>query len=371
MSAYNITHDYMEIISGTTNVLSPVYTEAAENVNKNTSTGYGYLRNFVKSIDQLSKKGTDTRISETKGNIKNFDSYENIKFSIDFLSKNVSNLGMLTDCRNIFKKLEEFTALYSEGYTKKARLVVYEYETAAYLLVTGLSMIMATNVDVVSNGTDIKIKKKSAQTNGVIARMLTDYAKQLTSRDHKQYLETMLKSIDDVGPSNYQESVMMEGAVDEMLQAIDVAITGGKKIGSLAVHAVKGVKNSLFGIVPLIRSGLYLKYKKKADTISALDQQCQFIKMNIDQLKNIKNMDEKKKEVIIKKQEATIEAYQKKAEKLRAQLCETEKEVATAINKENPQIKNNTKDDDFVLEFGKSAEELFDIPITEEKEGGS
>lgn len=361
MNEYTITHDFLEIVSGTTNSLHPVYMEASENIKAGNATGYGYLRNFVKSIDQLSKKGLakDERISSTEGQIKDFEGYDSINFAIDFLTKNVSGLGMLSECKTIKSKLEEFSSLYQEGYSKKARLVMMEYETAVYLLVTALAMIMATNVDVVSNGVDIKVRKKSAQTNGVITRMLGDYAKQLGSKDHKQYLQEMLKSIDDVGPSSYDESVMTEGAVDEILAAIEVMLSGGKKIGKFAVHLAKGVKNSLFGTIPLIRSCLYLKYKKKADTISALDQQCQFIKMNIDQLKNMKDMDEKKKQAIIKKQEATVEAYQKKAEKLRAQLVETEKEVATAIQKENPQIKSNSKDDEFVLEFGKTVEEVF------------
>ena len=352
MNDYKITHDYMEIITGTTNILNPVYKEAAESVDKHDATGYGYLRNFVKSIDTLSKKGTtnDARITASKGNIKNFEGYDDIKFAIDFMSKNMSGVPGIAACKTVFSKLEQFSTQYATGYEKKAKIVMFEYDTALYVLVTSLSMMMANNVDVVSNGTDIKITKKAGKDFGVIMKTLEDYAKQLSGKAHKEYLETMLKAVDEAGPANYHESVITEGTVDDILSTIDVGITGLKNIGKFGVHLVKGIKSSALGIVPLIRSGMYLKYKKKADTINALDQQVQFIKMNVDQLKNMKNMDEKKKEAIIKKQEATIEAYKKKAEKLRAQLVETEKEVATAIDKENPQIKNNKADDDFVLE---------------------
>ena len=63
-------------------------------------------------------------------------------------------------------------------------------------------------------------------------------------------------------------------------------------------------------------------------------------------------MDPAKKAAIIKKQQAVCEQYMKKAEKLRAELCEAEKAASTAINKSNPDMKktNNNADDDFVLE---------------------
>lgn len=374
MNDYTITHDYMEIITGTTNIFNPVYMEAAENVKEHNAAGYGYLRNFIKSIDTLSKKGAvnDSRITASKGNIKDFQDYENIKYAIDFLSKNIGGVAAVNDCKTVFSKLEDFATMYQEGYSKKAKLVMFEYDTALYVLVTTLSMIMATNVDVVSNGLDIKIKKKEGKTAGVITKTLADYAKQLSAKGHKEYLQGMLKAVDEVGPANYHESVITEGTLDEMLSAIEIGINGAKNIGKFGVHLVKGIKNSIFGIVPLIRSGMYLKYRKKADTIASLEQQVQFIKMNVEQLKNMQNMDPAKKGKIIKKQEATAEAYQKKAEKLRAQLVETEKEVATAIQKENPQIKDNKADDDFVLEsydadydpFAESAEVSNDMKKT-------
>jgi len=154
---------------------------------------------------------------------------------------------------------------------------------------------------------------------------------------------------------------MVESLVSDTLELINTGISlvgyGVRFVGT----ATRAVKDSIFGIVPLIRSVMYLKYKKKADTILALEQQVQFIQQNINQLENRSNIDPKKKEHIIKKQQAHIDAYKKRAEKLRAELMETEKDASNAIKNDNPNMsKEDTpnKDDDFVLE-GKTIKEIF------------
>ena len=220
-------------------------------------------------------------------------------------------------------------------------------------------MIMAENIDVVQTGTMIKIQKNSSNSNGIIHKTINDLNKQLTNKQHKQYLEEMIKSKEYTKvDTNIQESTTyMEAVVSDTIELIDAMITGVGKIGHYTVSIVRTIKNSLFGIIPLIRSCLYLRYKKKADTVLALEQQAEFIKQNIEQLQNRTNMDPAEKERIIKKQKATVEAYKKKAAKLRAQLTEGEKEASVAINKENPGIKNS--DDDFVLENGMTVKEYF------------
>ena len=61
-------------------------------------------------------------------------------------------------------------------------------------------------------------------------------------------------------------------------------------------------------------------------------------------------MSQEQKDAIIKKQKASIEKYRKKAEKLRAQLEEGEKDAASAIKAEDTQIGTpaSASDDDFV-----------------------
>ena len=364
MNKYDICTNYLQIIAGTDNTMAASYMEAASNVDKDTTKGMAYLKNFITSIENIASKNgvKDKRISDSKGNIKSFKGYDNIKTALTFMQKNLGAIPMVNECSTILKKLEDNQYLYSKGYEKDVRLVVLEYESAVYILVTTLSMLMANNVDVVSNGTEIKIVKKNANTHGIIEKTAKELSKALDNVDHKTYLEELIKASEtadrEVGELKENGEFYEANVVTDTLAVLASAGHNIKRIGAAGISAFKKLKKSLFGIVPIIRSCIYLKYKKKADTISSLEQQCAFIQLNIEQLKNRTNMDPEKKEMIIKKQEATIEAYKKKAEKLRAELMETEKEAATEIAKEDPQMKET--DGDFVLESGKTFQEIFD-----------
>lgn len=355
---YIINTDYLSIITESASPLSPVYKEAADNAEKGTNKGLAQLKNFITSIENLSKKPgvKDTRISSSKGNIKEFSGYEDIKHAIEFLNKNLSGVADVKECVTIYDALENWASLYERGYSDNIRLIQLEYENAVYMLATGLSTIISTNMDVVANGTEIKMVKKSASTHGIIQKTLKDLAKELGNRNHKEYLEALLKA----SGKNINESVYTEGVVEAVMATFELIknlFTNGYSILSKGAMVLKTVKKSIFGIVPLIRCCMYIRYKKKADTIVALEEQMVFISRNIEQLKNMKNMDEVKKRMIIRKQEATIEAYRKKAEKLRAELMETEKDAAVAIKKEDPQMKDT--DGDLVLESGRTIEEVF------------
>ena len=273
-------------------------------------------------------------------------------------NKNLSGIDSVKDCVTVLDALENHQSLYVDGYDKNVRLIILEYENSVYLLVTALSMVMANNMDVVSNGTEIRIQKKSATTFGIIPKTLKDLAKQLSDRNHKSYLEELLNGVGNVDSGEMHESAtFMESSVTDTLALINDMIKNTSRITKMGRRLFSSIKNSMFGIIPLIRSIIYLRYKKKADTILSLEQQVVFIQRNIEQLKNIKTMDPAKKAEVIKKQQAVCEAYKKKAEKLRAELCEGEKDAATAIHKEDPKLKNT--DDDFVLEHGMNVTEMF------------
>lgn len=352
MNKYDICTNYAEIIAGTNNTISSAYLEATKSIEENGTKGMAYLKNFITSIENIAGKENvkDERISKSKGNIKDFQGYENIKSAMEFLKKTLSGVSIIGDLVSIYNALEDCQPEYTDAYNKNVRLGILEYESAVYLLVTGLSMTMATKIDVVQNGYQIKIQKKSGSTFGVIEKTIQDLAKQLSSKNHKGYLEDLIASKDHVGvDTEIKESTFMESAISDTLELIDTVWSNAKQIGSFVKRTFSAIKNSLFGIIPLIRSILYLRYKKKADTIIALEEQIEFIERNIEQLNNIKGMDESKKKEIIQKQKAVVEAYRKKAEKLRAELTEGEKDASIAIKKEDPEMKK-VDDGDFILE---------------------
>lgn len=361
MSDYNICTDFLEIVAGTNNTITKEYREAAKNIDETNSKAMGYIKNFITSIEELDSKDSvkDQRISSTRGNILSFTGYENIKTAMEFLSKNLGKVDVIKDLDEIYQSLKKYQPQYTEGYDKNVRLIVLEYESALYILITGLSMVMAEQIDIVQNGVQIKVQKKSVKNDGPIMKTVKELAKQLRDKNHKEYLDELLKGRERVPvDTEIKESgTFMEASISGTFELINTIINNVGRIASVGKRLILAVKNSIFGIVPLIRTVLYLRYKRKADTILSLDQQVHFINMNIDQLQNMTRMDPKKKEEIIQKQKAVAEMYRKKAAKLRAELTECEREASTAIKKEDPEIKK--VDDDFILEDGKRISDIF------------
>ena len=354
MREYDIVTNPIEFFSGTTNTTSPMYTEAVAIVENADPKSMSYLKNFVTSIENVASHitGKNDKISASKGNVKSFSGYDNIKVGLDFLSKNAGGEEIVNNLKNILKALEANKTVYADAYSKNIRIVALEYEASLYMLVTGISFAMASYTDIQQKGTEVKIvKKQGGKDKGVITKTIREMAKELNAKDHRKYLDELVKAKDNVPVSTKMESVAFtESAILDTIDLINAIVGGVGKTVSLTKSIIRTVYRSMFGILPLIRSALYLKYKRKADTILALEEQIQFIEMNIDQLKNLKTMDETKKAEVIKKQQAVIEAFRRKSEKLRAELTETEKEAAVAIQKEDPEIKKKGQDDDFILD---------------------
>lgn len=384
MNEYDVCTDFVELMCGTSNKTSPAYMEAARSVESMDDSSMKKMRDIFVSMDKVmsDNKSKEPTIAASKGVIENFKGYDNIKTVMGFLTNFMPDEPMVKDLQTIKGKLEEFKDQYSEAYRTGLSLMTMEYDNAAYLLVTGLTYLMSTKIDVNENNANtrflgiIPIKKKS-HTNGLIPKLCHELAAQLGDRKHKEYLDGLIKANSEVG--SIKESADMDyfsegwasvvGKAFELISSIGSNISN---IGRTVVNTFKTVKNTVFGIVPLIRSIMYLKYKKKADTVLALEQQARFIQMNIDQLENIKDMDPDRKSVIIKKQKAYIEQYRKKAEKLRAQLCETEKDAADSIKKADAtpatpkSTSTNTKSNgDFVLEQAGFDASIFDTANNE------
>ena len=354
MNEYEIITNPIEFFAGTMNRTSPAYMEAVVFLEKATPKSMGYLKSFMTSIETMAsnKNVADARVTQSKGNIQKFSGYNNIKVGLDFLTTNASGESIVKDLRDVLKALEANQTAYADAYSKHVRVIVLEYETSVYMLVTGISLAIVSYTDIIQSGSQIKIVKKAGgKDKGVIGKIVKELGKELNTKDHTKYLNELTKAKDNVATSTNLESVAFtEAAVAETMDLIKSILGGFGKSFEIGKSMVKIIYRTMFGILPLIRSALYLKYKRKADTIISLEEQINFIGINIDQLKNIKTMDESKKGEIIKKQQAVIEAFRKKSEKLRAELTETEKEAAVAISQNDVVIKKGSPDDDFILD---------------------
>ena len=367
MENVDICTNFLHIIAGTSNTIASAYVEASSNMNNNDKV-LKYLNNFITSIENVASKNgaVDKRISATKGSMKDFVGYDNIETSLKFLSTHKTPTGnaIVNDLKQIHTYLDKYESYYTEGYRKNIRLIMLEYESAMYLLVTGLAMSLSYNFDVTESNGQIKMTPKPKAYFGVTGKKIHEMAEELGKKIHEEYLDEIIKVANSNTPisEGVDDSVYLELSLDTVtgtLSLIGAVWNNLKKVASVGLRGISSIKKSIFGIIPLIRSVIYLSYKRKADTIMALDQSVAFIEQNIERLNSRTNIDPAKKEQIIKKQKAQVEAYKKKAEKLRAELEEGEKDAVTAAKKEEPQLGNT--DDDFVLESVEEDDEYIDM----------
>lgn len=368
------TNNFLEIVSGTNNTITREYTEAVKDL-KNKEKVMNYLKRFITNIEMMMKKQNlkDTRISSSKGNIKEFSGYKNIQSAIEFIDKQAPGIELMKDLKMILKKVEEYQPIYSKGYDKQSRLVMFEYENSVYMLVSGLSLVLANSIDLSVERYGIKVKKiKSTRSTKITHKLIQDLSSQLSHFKHKEYLEKLVESVDEKTSSVNESMTFTESLVIDTLDAIGALLDGTFRLGKLALSTIDAIKRSLFGIIPIMRSIIYLRYKMKADAVVSLQQQIEDLEKNIEQLQNRKDIDEKTKEEIIKKQKAFVEAYKKKSEKLMAQLLSAENSIEEDIEKSNDQIKNDkVKDDDFVLEAVQYIESISDnVNFNESAKGG-
>ena len=350
--------DPAEIISGTDNRTHPAYIEAVNVIEgKDDVASMVYIKRFVTSIETTNAKISDKRIAASKGNIEMFKYYDTIKSGISII--NEYKLSQYDNLHTIHYNLLANRSLYQEAYKKNNRIIMLEYESAVYSLIAGLSQILCNELTLVTNSTtnDISFIKAKDTHKGIIKQILEGFAKCFKKKDHKTYLQAMLDGSMTV--NHISESVIMEAAVTVLISETIALISGffslGIKAFNLGKFTINALRQSLFGILPLIRSVIYLKYKAKADTIVNLEGQIEFIKRNIEQLKNKKTADPAKRDEIVKKQEAYITMYTKKIAKIKAELIDAEIAASEEINKTEPETKDTDKtdsgssDDEFTL----------------------
>jgi hypothetical protein len=225
-----------------------------------------------------------------------------------------------------------------------------EYEAASYLLIEGVGFVITSYIAIKFDGAKTVITPANSINKGIITKLIVDLAKEMSSKEHTDYINEFI----DIKKSDKGDTPVTEAAAGDAVYAtVQLIADIFKNSGTIykkGKHAIQVFVKSIFGIVPLMRSIIYLHYKRKAKLINSLETQAQFIQLNIDMMKNRTNMDPTKKAEVIKRQEATIMAYLKKAEKLRAELVEAEKDTATSLAEDNKIVSKPSNDDDFILD---------------------
>lgn len=411
----NLTHNFNEICAGTSNHLDPVFIEASKENLTNNNKMLDRLGRMMASYEKFygAKKGSIKpqldkdmeAIAKSKGDIdkilggklkKVLDQLFNITSLLapgGAFVNSIKNKINYKELEYIYKALEEtkevigyikkYKSYYEKSYDKKITLINQEYECSCAIATLGMlygvvqanSMFASEKIlkdmekELINIGTNITHdknikydKNKAHKQSKVIGGIIHDLLKELKSSTHVKYLEVMIKAKDNkpIKESYEIDSILAESSVTEIAVAINTIRESLWGIFKYGTDIVNTVIRTITGIVPLIRSIIFLNYKKKVDAINSLEEQIEYLEMNINQLKNIKTGN--KKEVahrteIIKKQSAIIEQMKKKAYKMKEEFGLLEDEVEEDINKSNAELKNDSippvassSDDDFVLD---------------------
>lgn len=411
----NLTHDFNEICAGTSNHLDPVFIEASKENLTNNNKMLDRLGRMMASYEKFygAKKGSIKSqvdkdmeaIIKSKGDIDkiwggkfkklldgSFNAISSLAPGGAFINiiKNKINYKeleyvhkTLEETKGVVEYIRKYKSYYEKSYDKKITLINQEYECSCVIVALGMlyGVVQANSIiasekslkdmeniltDVGANMTHDKNvkydKNKARKQSKVIGGIIRDLLKELKSSTHVKYLEVMIKAKDNkpIKESYEIDSMLAESSVTEIAMAINTIRESLWGIFKYGTDIVNTVIRTITGIVPLIRSIIFLNYKKKVDAINNLEEQIEYLEMNINQLKNVKTGN--KKEVahrteIIKKQSAIIEQMKKKAYKMKEEFGLLEDEVEEDINRSNAELKNDSispisssSDDDFVLD---------------------
>lgn len=355
MYTKNLYHDIQDIFMKGYTEGTEAYTEASADVKKLGGKVLGFIKNIIRKIAAkfTTKKLTkvDNDIRDSKGNIDKFNQIAQLETSIRVLKelKNATANNVGNDIESAIAILRSYKQYYENAYSKQADLIVIEYECTLYLCYTSAQYALACYYNLDGNVAKQTNKETYAEHGGLIFDTLHRMVEKMKDKGHVDYMKEIVKISE-----NMVLPVHEAGGIGITIDGISNIVDNLNVIVNSGVNIFNIVRRSLFGIIPLIQCAVAIRYRRKVNTIMDLDEQILLIERNMEQLKNRKNIDDDKKEEILKKQQASVDELRKKSEKLRAQLIDTEREAADDVEKDTNESKEDTKndktsDDDIVL----------------------
>ena len=425
----DISLNFDEIMAGTTNHLDPMYIAEASADKRIEQDSKKFIKRMTemisswrKSVTKKSDLDTDSKLIWASGGdfkkIKNGQVDKCIKFVVDQYKSIEHDQALMRDykidklkepitkIKEIREKLIQFTPLYEKGFDLKIDLIQEEFDC----FVTGVLMYVTT---MIVNSTyllheykkinpDIKIKvgeslserlnKKNffaqifdniasffkwIKGNWLASKTLNEIHKILTSGDHREYLETLIKVYEDKPtaevkskpikksltgdsteeplkekPEESKEEVKTESAV--FTEAVPWAAAGELmklvfdipnilyNIQIMGMRVYNIIKNSLKAVIPLLRIHNYLRQEKKLNTISVLEEEVEFLERNIKKLEESSSLPADKKQEVIKKQKALMMSHQRKIAKIKAEFDLIDVNVKKKVQANDKKIQSTT-----------------------------
>lgn len=270
-------------------------------------------------------------IEKSKGDIKEYEGYQNMIEILDILSKLAiaerydSVLGYVQIVQKAIKNLEDLRTAYMEGFSTKTDYVILEYNTYVYTTVEATTTLLYEFVEYVKRPDmvtmEIQLKNNKSRANLFYFEQLKKFNNVIDKMgiEYRKLLENLCKK----GRENFI-------GVDEI-------------IGITAISVVA------MAIVPITRELIYQFYRLRGNLSASLEMQAKFLEMNKACLEAQTEMDPKKKKEIIDKQKKLSNFLRRISEKIKVKTSKSIKDTKVELNKQNKMLSIDRLQDEVSL----------------------
>ena len=270
-------------------------------------------------------------IEKSKGDIKEYEGYQNMIEILDILSKLAiaerydSVLGYIQIVQKAIKNLEDLRTAYMEGFSTKTDYVILEYNTYVYTTVEATTTLLYEFVEYVKRpdmvAMEIQLKNNKSRANLFYFEQLKKFNNVIDKMgiEYRKLLENLCKK----GRENFI-------GVDEI-------------IGITAISVVA------MAIVPITRELIYQFYRLRGNLSASLEMQAKFLEMNKACLEAQTEMDPKKKKEIIDNQKKLSNFLRRISEKIKVKTSKSIKDTKVELNKQNKMLSIDRLQDEVSL----------------------
>ena len=270
-------------------------------------------------------------IEKSKGDIKEYEGYQNMIEILDILSKLAiaerydSVLGYIQIVQKAIKNLEDLRTAYMEGFSTKTDYVILEYNTYVYTTVEATTTLLYEFVEYVKRPDmvtmEIQLKNNKSRANLFYFEQLKKFNNVIDKMgiEYRKLLENLCKK----GRENFI-------GVDEI-------------IGITAISVVA------MAIVPITRELIYQFYRLRGNLSASLEMQAKFLEMNKACLEAQTEMDPKKKKEIIDKQKKLSNFLRRISEKIKVKTSKSIKDTKVELTKQNKMLSIDRLQDEVSL----------------------
>lgn len=249
-------------------------------------------------------------IPQTKGHIIKYKGYANMQSSLDILQQiaDTSNkkIPEISTVKQAVMNINACADLFDKGFRYDKDFIKLVYNTLVLSCVIATSGLIESYIEYVKRPDQIEFAIKNPQSSPC---------------------EQTIANLDSYNQA--MKSGEFRRGIMEMIKSDNKNFVGGLVSGGLALGLV-------ISIVPITRELIYTVYYTRMKVSDYLNQQILLVEANKSRVELRSDLTIKKKNEILKKQEATVKKLMRISDAIKV-------DYAVASNKANNEIKNNNK----------------------------